>query len=84
MADRAEGRPVGLREVLVVAAAAVALVLGAAIVTSLLPTEVQRAVFHAPVLIAVLIGGTAFVLWRVATGSRRPPEPPGADGPPVG
>ena len=83
MADRTDRAQAGLREVLIVAAAAVAAVLGAAILTSFLPTEVERAVFHAPVLIAVLIGGTAFVLWRVATASRRPSEPPGADGPPI-
>jgi len=63
---------VGWREVLVVAAAAVAGVLGAAILTSVLPTEAQRVIFHTPLLIGVLIGGTALVLWRIA--SRRPPE----------
>jgi high-affinity Fe2+/Pb2+ permease len=62
----------GLRDVLVVAAVAVAVVLGAAIFTSLLPVEVQRFFFPEPVTIAVLVGGTAFVLWRVAT--PRPPE----------
>jgi uncharacterized membrane protein len=62
----------GLRDVLVVAAVAVAVVLGAAIFTSILPVEVQRFLFHEPVTIAVLVGGTAFVLWRVAT--PRPPD----------
>jgi uncharacterized membrane protein len=62
----------GLRRVLAVAAAAVAAVLGAAVLTSLLPIGVQRFVFHEPVTIAVLLAGTAFILWRVAL--RRPPE----------
>lgn len=54
------------------AAAAVAVVLGAAVLTSLLPQGVQRFVFHEPVTIVVLVAGTVFMLWRVAT--RRPPE----------
>jgi len=68
-----EGSTVGARDVLIVAAIAVGAVLGAAILTSLLPEGVQRFLFHEPVTIAVLIVGTALVLWRVAT--RRPPEP---------
>jgi len=68
----AEGAQPGVREVILVAAAAAAVVLGAAVVTGLLPESIQRFVFHAPVTIAILVAGTAFVLWRVAT--RRPPE----------
>ncbi len=70
MADRT--RSVGWREVLVVGAVAVGVVLGAAILTSVLPTDAQRVIFHTPLLIAVLILGTALVLWRIA--ARRPPE----------
>lgn len=62
----------GLRQVVLVAAAAVAVVLGAAVVTGILPESVQRIVFHAPLTIIVLIVGTSLVLWRVAT--HRPPE----------
>lgn len=69
MGERAQP---GLREVVLVAGAAVAAVLGAAVLTSVLPEGVQRVVFHAPLAIVVLIAGTAVVLWRVAT--RRPPE----------
>jgi hypothetical protein len=58
-------RQPGLREVLLVAAAVVAIVLAAAAVTALLPGEGQGIVFHTPLLIAVLLGGTAFVLWRI-------------------
>ncbi|MES2209219.1 MAG: hypothetical protein V4515_03420 [Chloroflexota bacterium] len=68
----AEPSQPGVRRVVLVAAAAVAVVLGAAVATSLLPEPVQRFVFHAPVTILVLMVGTGFVLWRVAT--RRPPE----------
>jgi FtsH-binding integral membrane protein len=70
VADRA--RAVGWREVLTVAAVAVGVVLGAAILTAVLPVEAQRVVFHTPLLIAVLIVGTGLVLWRIA--ARRPPE----------
>jgi hypothetical protein len=66
-------RSVGWREVLIVGAAAVGVVLGAAILTSVLPTDAQRVIFHTPLLIAVLIVGTGLVLWRIA--ARRPPEP---------
>jgi uncharacterized membrane-anchored protein len=66
-------RQPGWREALLVAAAVVALVLGAAVATSVLPTSVQAAIFHAPILIVVLIVGTGWVLWRIARG--RPPDP---------
>jgi hypothetical protein len=46
----------------------VAAVFGAAIVTGLLPIEIQRAIFYGPVLIGVLIVGTAWLLWRIAHG----------------
>jgi hypothetical protein len=65
-------RQPGWREVLVVAGAAVAVVLGAAILTSILPTGVQEVVFHTPLAIVVLIAGTGWLLWRI---SRRPSGP---------
>ena len=71
MADRL--RTIGWREVLLVAGAAVGVVLGAAILTAVLPTEAQRVIFHTPLLIGLLIVGTGLVLWRIA--ARRPPEP---------
>ena len=50
-------------------------VLVAAGVTALLPRDGQAVVFHTPLLIVVLIGGTAFVLWRIL---RHPGPGPGA------
>jgi len=67
-----EGSQPGLRQVVLIAALAVAVVLGAAVITNLMPAPIQAFVYDAPVAIAILIGGTAFVLWRVAV--RRPPE----------
>ena len=71
MAD--ETREVGWRRVLVVAALATGVVLGAAVLTAVLPTDAQRVIFRTPLLIGVLLVGTGFVLWRLA--ARRPPEP---------
>ena len=64
----AEAKSIGWREVLIVAAVAVA-----AFLTAILPTDAQRVIFHTPLLIAVLLVGTGWVLWRIA---RKPPEPP--------
>jgi hypothetical protein len=58
------GQP-GIREVILVAAAVVVTVLVAAGVTALLPRDGQAVVFHTPLLIIVLVGGTALVLWRI-------------------
>lgn len=69
MAERSQP---GVRRVALVAGGAAVIVLGAAVVTGLLPEPVQRLVFHAPLTILVLLIGTTYVLWRVAT--RRPPE----------
>jgi hypothetical protein len=70
LADPGEaGRSPGWREVLLVSAAVVVVVLGAAVLTGILPTSAQRVVFHEPLLIGILIIGTVVVLWGVA---RRP------------
>jgi hypothetical protein len=63
-------RQPGIRDVLLVAAVAVAVVLLAAGVTALLPREGQAVVFHTPLLIAVLVVGTAYVLWRILRSPR--------------
>lgn len=55
----------GLRDVLLLAGAATAAVLGAALLTALLPPGAQSIVFGTPLLIVVLVVGTAFVLWRI-------------------
>lgn len=68
----ADVRPApGWREVLLVAVAIVAVALGAAILTGLLPTSVQDVVFKTPLVIVVLIVGTLGLLARLAV--RRPP-----------
>lgn len=69
MAERAVA---GWRDVLLVAVGVVGVVLGLAVGTSLLPADVQGVVFRTPLLIGVLIVGTALVLVRLV---RRPPQP---------
>jgi heme A synthase len=69
---RDTGRQPGWPQVVLVAAIVVAVVLGAAMATSLLPTSAQEIVFHTPLTILVLIVGTAWLLWRIA---RRGPGP---------
>ena len=59
-----------VREVLLVGVLVVAVVLGAAALTSVLPASWQQVVFGTPLAIAFLIVGTALVLWRI---TRRPP-----------
>ena len=61
-------REPGWPQVALVAVAVVGVVFGAAIVTGLLPIEIQRAIFYGPVLIGVLIVGTGWLLWRIAHG----------------
>lgn len=65
-------RPAGLREVLIVAAVAVGLILAAQIVTISLPDPISGILFRTPLVIVILIVGTAGLLWRIAT--RRPSE----------
>ncbi|HEY5628553.1 MAG TPA: hypothetical protein VIR16_03500 [Candidatus Limnocylindrales bacterium] len=68
MPDRpptASPRQPGLREVLLVAALVVVLVLAADALTNVLPREVQDVVIHTPLAIIVLVLGTAIVLWRI-------------------
>ncbi len=71
--DGPTARQPGYREIALVAGAVVAVVLGAAVVTSLLPSSLQDVVFHTPLAIVVLIVGTGWLLWRI---SRRRPEEP--------
>jgi hypothetical protein len=78
MADRSgppaaadgQGRLIRGPRVLLVGVAIVGIVLGLAVGTSFLPTGAQSIVFRTPLLIVVLIGGTAVVLLRLV---RRPP-----------
>ena len=68
-------RQAGWIEVVLVAGAAVAVVLGAAMATSLLPMAAQEIVFHTPLTIIGLIVGTGWLLWRIAR--REPGDPEG-------
>lgn len=72
---RDAGRQPGWPQVVLVAAIVVAIVLGAAIATSLLPTSVQELVFHTPLTILVLIVGTTWLLWRIARRGPGTPQP---------
>lgn len=65
MAER-EARPgPGWLRALVVGGLVVDVVLAAAVVSFLLPASVGDVVFRSPLLILVLIAGTAFVLWTI-------------------
>jgi FtsH-binding integral membrane protein len=66
----ADVRQPGVRDVLIVAAVVVVVVLAAAALTAVLPTQGQAVVFHTPLLIVVLVLGTAFVLWRILRNPR--------------
>jgi hypothetical protein len=67
------GSQPGWREVVLVAAAVVAVVIGAAVLTGLLPAAIQDVVYQTPIGIVVLIVGTGWLLWRI---SRRGPGAP--------
>jgi hypothetical protein len=58
-------RSPGLREALLVGGLTVVVVLLAAVATFLLPPQIGDVVFQTPLLIVVLILGTAFVLLRI-------------------
>ena len=60
----------GIREVVLVGVAAVAVVAAAVVVTALLPPDARDVVFRTPLLIVVLIVGTAGVLWRITRPGR--------------
>lgn len=55
---------------LLVAAACVAVVGAAVILTVVLPDDIEQVVYRTPIAIAVLIGVTAIVLWRIARQER--------------
>jgi hypothetical protein len=63
-------RRIGLRDVLVVGALVVGVVAAAVVVTSVLPPDAQYVVLRTPLLILVLVLGTAGVLWRITRPDR--------------
>jgi hypothetical protein len=65
---KAPGREPGWPHVVLVVVGVVVVVLGAAAVTGILPTQIQQAIYQGPVLIGVLIVGTAWLLWRISRG----------------
>jgi Co/Zn/Cd efflux system component len=65
-------RAVGWREVLIVAAIAVAAVLAVDALATFVPA-IGRLFQGTPVIVVLLIVASALLLWRVA--SRQPPEP---------
>ena len=60
----------GVRDAVLVGVAAVAVVALARIATAVLPPDARDIVFRTPLLIAVLIVGTAAVLWRITRPGR--------------
>ena len=70
MAEPRPERTPGWREVLVVAAIVVVVVLGAAFITGALPAAGQDIVFRTPLAIVVIVVGTVGLLARLV---RRPP-----------
>jgi hypothetical protein len=67
--DRTRRAP-GLREALLVGELTVVVVLLAGVATFLLPGDARDVVLRTPLLILVLIGGTAAVLWRISRPGR--------------
>jgi undecaprenyl pyrophosphate phosphatase UppP len=63
----------GWPQVVLVAVAVVVAVLGAAVLTGVLPDVVREAIYETPVAIVALIVGTGWLLWRI---SRQGPGPP--------
>jgi len=74
----ASGRTPGWREVVIVGVVVVGSVLGLAVLTSVLPVELQDVVFRTPLAIALLVVGTVGLLARLA---RRGPDDAPDDGP---
>jgi hypothetical protein len=64
------GRSRGLREALLVGGLVVVVVLLAGVATFLLPGDGRDVVLRTPLLILVLIVGTAGVLWRISRPGR--------------
>lgn len=68
--SRPAGRARGLREALLVGELVVVTVLLAGVVTYLLPGDLKDIVLRTPLLILILLVGTAGVLWQISRPSR--------------
>ena len=64
------GRSRGLREALLIGELVVVVVLLAGVATYLLPGDARDIVLRTPLLIVVLVVGTALVLWRISRPGR--------------
>ncbi len=65
-AEEKGGRNPGLRDALLVGELVVVAVLLAGVVTYLLPGDLKDVVLRTPLLIVVLLVGTAAVLWQIS------------------
>ncbi|HEV8546801.1 MAG TPA: hypothetical protein VGQ64_10945 [Candidatus Limnocylindrales bacterium] len=73
-------RVLGLRHVVFAAGMCVVVVAASAAITWLLPPDLRSVVFRTPLLIVILILGTALALWRIARPG--PPDAQNHSGPP--
>jgi len=71
VAEAGRGRGPGLREALLVGELVVVAVLLAGVATYLLPGDLKDVVLRTPLLIVVLLVGTAGVLWRISRPGRQ-------------
>lgn len=71
--SRQSRRGPGIREAILVGIATLSAVAIAAALTFLLPPEMRELVFRTPLLIVVLIVGTATVLWTITRPGRSNP-----------
>jgi hypothetical protein len=69
---RPEGRPPGWTQVVLVVLAVVGVVIGAAILTQIVPGAAE-VLYDTPIAIGVLLVGTGWWLWRI---SRHRPDAP--------
>jgi hypothetical protein len=71
--DRPARRSPGLPQALLVGEVVVVVVLLAGVVTYLLPGDARDLILRTPLLILVLVAGTAAVLWRISRPGRIDP-----------
>jgi len=70
LGEGGQARSRGLREALLIGELVVVVVLLAGVATYLLPGDARDIVLRTPLLIVVLVVGTALVLWRISRPGR--------------